>query len=102
MYATGDFIDSSKSFNGDDWSPRTIRYMDYISNDLGKKQWDAIFFALSVFSQRAAKAEAIRNCEPIEPSERVPLPASDPPPPAMNEYLAEYMIPTYWTITFHP
>ena len=85
MYATGDFIDSSKSFNGDDWNPRTARYMDYISNDLGKKQWDAIFLALSIFSQRAAKVEAIRNSEPIEPSERIPLPASDPPSPPRDE-----------------
>ena len=85
MHTTGDFIDSNKPFNADDWNASTVRYMDYISNDLGEKQWNSIFLALSVFSRQSAKAEAIRNCEPAEPSEHIPLPHSDPPSPSCDE-----------------
>ena len=85
MYTTGDFIDSGKAFNADDWNPRTVRYMDYITNDLGEKQWDSIFSALSTFSRQTTKEEVIRNSKPEEEHQRVPLPPSDPPSPPHDE-----------------
>ena len=61
-----------------------MRYMDYITNDLNEKHWNSIFAALSVFSTRAAKEEAVHNSTPEEPHGRVPLPPSDPPSPRGN------------------
>ena len=58
--------------------------MDYITNDLSEKHWNAIFAALSVFSTRVSKEEAKHNSAPEEPRERVPLPLSDPPSPRDN------------------
>lgn len=80
-YATGDFIDPIEPFSADGWGPRTVRYMDYIANDLNEKNWDSIFCALSTFTVRTAKEEAIRNGASEEPYKRVPLPPSDPPSP---------------------
>jgi len=81
MYATGDFIKPAQQFNAEFWGPATIRYMDYITNDLGKKHWNSIFAALCIFSIRVLREEAILNGTPEEPCERVPLPPSDPPSP---------------------
>ena len=55
--------------------------MDYITNDLGERHWNSIFTALSIFAVRVSKEEAIRGSAPKGPSERVPLPPSDPPSP---------------------
>ena len=55
--------------------------MDYIANDLSGKNWDSIFYALSTFTVRTEKEEAVRNGTSEEPRERVPLPPSDPPSP---------------------
>jgi hypothetical protein len=84
MYKTGDFI-AIGHFNADDWGPTTVRFMDYIVNDLGEKHWSSMFSALCSYSAQAAKEEAIRNGAPEEPHERVPLPASDPPSPARDD-----------------
>lgn len=63
--------------------------MDYISNDLGEKQWDSIFSALSSFSRNVVKEEAVKNNTPEVSRGRVPLPSSDPPsPPVTIERLA--------------
>ncbi|KAF9644454.1 hypothetical protein BDM02DRAFT_3131744 [Thelephora ganbajun] len=84
MYATGDFIESKQRFDAEFYNPRTARYMDYIANDLGEKQWDSIFGALSAFSKQTKKEEAVQNGAPEGPQERVPLPLSDPPSPCNN------------------
>ena len=85
MYATGDFIEPTHQFNSEFWGPRTIRYMDYITNDLSDKHWNSIFIALSVFAIRASSEEAVHNGAPEEPSERIPLPPSDPPSPPRDD-----------------
>lgn len=85
MYTTGDFIASGQQFNADSWGPTTARFMDYIINDLGEKQWTSIFSELFSFSAQAAKEEAVHNGAPEEPRERVPLPSSDPPSPARDD-----------------
>jgi hypothetical protein len=59
--------------------------MDYIANDLNEGHWDSIFRALSFFSARAEKEEAVRNGAPEEARERVPLPPSDPPSPPRDD-----------------
>lgn len=84
-YATGDFIEPTQQFNAEFWGPTTTRYMDYITNDLGEKQWNAIFAALSIFAVRVSRQEAIHNSAPEEPCERVPLPPSDPPSPPRED-----------------
>ena len=84
MYATGDFINSGQQFNADSWGPTTAHFMDYIVNDLSEKHWDSIFDALSSFSVRTMKEEAVHNGVPDKPHGRVPLPASDPPSPTRN------------------
>ena len=81
MYATGDFIDAAEQFDADSWGPRTARYLDYIVNDLNERNWNSIFAALSSFTVRVEKEEAVQNGESEEPCERVPLPPSDPPSP---------------------
>ena len=59
--------------------------MDCITNDLGDKQWESIFSALSTFSEEAAKEEARKKGAPKqERRERVPLPPSNPPSPPSN------------------
>lgn len=81
MYNSGDFIRSGQRFDAEDCGPRTVKYMDYISNDLGEKQWMSLFGALSTFSQQMTKEEAVRNNVSKEHSGRIPLPPSDPPSP---------------------
>jgi len=81
MHITGDFIMSAQQFGADFWGPRTVRYMDYIANDLSEKHWDSIFGALSSFSARKEKEDAICNSVSEESHKRVPLPLSDPPSP---------------------
>ena len=83
MYITGDFIESHQRFEADLYGSRTARYMDYISIDLGEKQWNSIFGALSAFSKQVKREEAVQSWAP-EPRERVPLPSSDPPSPCNN------------------
>jgi len=85
MYATGDFIESTQQFNTELGGPRTVRYMDYVANDLSERQWSSIFRALSSFSIRTEKEKAIHNGAPEKPCERIPLPASDPPSPPRGD-----------------
>ena len=85
MYKTGDFVLSGQRFDTEGCGPSTAKYLDHISNDLGEKQWNSIFGALSAFSKRAKKEEAVKNSKPKEPRERVPLPPSDPPTPPHND-----------------
>jgi hypothetical protein len=84
-YATGDFIEPAQQFNAEFWGPRTVRYMDYIVNDLTEPHWDAIFASLTKFSVQTIKEEAVHNNAPEELHERVPLPASDPPSPPRDD-----------------
>lgn len=81
MYATGDFIESGQKFNTELCGPRTARFMDFVSTDLGENQWDTIFISLSAFSRQTTRQQAVDHGEPEAPQERVPLPASDPPSP---------------------
>ena len=81
MYATGDFIESGQQFDASSCGLWTARYMEYIVNDLCENQWDSIFGALSTFSRRVIKEDAVCNSAPEGPRERVPLPLSDPPSP---------------------
>jgi hypothetical protein len=81
MHNSGDFIASHQPFSADDWSPTTAKFMDYIIHDVKDGQWDSLFRLLNAFCARTAKEEAARNGAPNEPSERVPLPPSDPPSP---------------------
>lgn len=85
MYTSGDFIVSGQPFNADSWGPATAKFMDYIAIDLKEKHWHSLFIALSSFSARAAREEALYNGVPVEADERVPLPPSDPPSPPCNE-----------------
>lgn len=81
MYATGDFIESGQRFDAELCGSRTARYMDYIALDLGERQWNSIFGALSAFSKQVKKEEAMKNGVPQGRHERIPLPPSDPPSP---------------------
>lgn len=85
MHETGDFVNSGQRFDADSCGSWTIEYMDYITNDLGEKQWNSLFGALSAFSKQAKKVEAVKKSEPKEPRERVPLPPSDPPTPPHDD-----------------
>ena len=85
MHITGDFIVSAQQFGADFWGPMTVRYMDYIANDLSKRHWNSIFNALSSFSARKEKEEAVHNGVSEESFERIPLPPSDPPSPPHND-----------------
>lgn len=84
MHSTGDYIEPTQPFNAEFWGPRSVRYMDYIANDLNERHWESIFDALSSFSSRSEKEEAVRYGVPEGPQERVPLPPSDPPSPPRN------------------
>ena len=84
MHVTGDFILSVQQFGADPWGPMTVRYMDYIANDLSEKHWDSIFDALSSFSTKKEREEAVGYGTSEESHERVPLPPSDPPSPLHN------------------
>jgi len=81
MFATGDFIESGQQFDASSCGLWTARYMDYIVKDIRENQWDSIFTALSTFSRRTAKEEAVRNSPPEVLHDRIPLPPSDPPSP---------------------
>lgn len=85
MYTTGDFIDPGQKFNTENCGPRTEQFMDLIGTDLGEKQWNSVFFALSSFSKQRAKQDAVEHATPIVPHERVALPPSDPPSPPHDE-----------------
>ena len=85
MYTTGDFVASTQQFGAEFWGPSTAQFMDYLVNDLGQKHWDSIFNALSSFSRRVTKEEAIHNNALEEVDERVPLPLSDPPSPPCDD-----------------
>ncbi|KAF9779254.1 hypothetical protein BJ322DRAFT_1113597 [Thelephora terrestris] len=84
MHATGDFITSGQQFNTEFWGPTTVKFMDYLANDLNEHHWNSIFSALSSFSAKVSREEAIYNNVPEEEEERVPLPPSDPPSPAAD------------------
>jgi len=81
MYITGDFIESREWFDAKSCGHDTAKYMEYIANDLGERQWNSIFGSLSVISKRSMKEQAVENGVPEEPRRRVPLPPSDPPSP---------------------
>jgi hypothetical protein len=85
MYVTGDFIESGQKFNTDLCGPRTERFMDFISTDLGEKQWNSIFIALWSLSKQTAKQQAMDHAVPNVPHERTALPLSDPPSPPRDE-----------------
>ena len=78
MYTTGDFINSNEWFDAKSHGNDTMKYMEYIANDLGERQWNSIFVSLSVFSKQSLKEQALNNGVPEEPRKRVPLPPSDP------------------------
>ena len=81
MHATGDFIASGQQFNTEFWGPTTVKFMDYLANDLNEHHWNSIFSALTAFSTRVVRDEAIHHGVPEEAEEHVPLPLSDPPSP---------------------
>jgi hypothetical protein len=81
MYSTGDFIATNQQFSSDLWGPTMEKFMDYLVKDLAEKHWNSIFSALTFFSARLTKEEAVHSHDPEEMDERVPLPLSDPPSP---------------------
>lgn len=85
MHVTGDFIEPVQRFTSEFWGPSTTRYMDYIANDLNEKHWTSIFYALTSFSARKEREEAVHYSKPEESQERVPLPPSDPPSPPHDD-----------------
>ena len=78
MYTTSDFIESNEWFDAKSCGNNTMKYMEYIVNNLGERQWNSIFGSLSVFSRRSMKEQAMNNSVPEEPRRQVPLPPSDP------------------------
>ena len=85
MYNTGDFIESTEWFDAKSCGNDTVKYMEYIANDLGERQWNSIFGSLSAFSTRCAKEQATKNSVSEEPHRRIPLPPSDPPSPPRDD-----------------
>lgn len=81
MHLTGDYIDSTQSFNAEFWSGRTTLFMDYIANDLTERNWDGIFRGLAAVSNKVPDEVAIQVGALTAEKTRVPLPASDPPSP---------------------
>ena len=67
MYITSDFIESNEWFDAKSCGNDTVKYMEYIANDLGERHWNSIFGSLSVFSKRSMKEQAVKNSAPEEP-----------------------------------
>lgn len=84
-YLTGDFVEPTQQFNAEFSGPATARYMAYIVNDLNDRHWNSIFSALSLFTVRVLKEEAVHSSAPTETHERVLLPLSDPPSPPRDD-----------------
>ena len=84
-FLTGEYVEPEEKFSTNLCGPRTVRFMEYITDDLTERHWDGIFRGLAAMSVKVAKKAAAKVGAPQAPRKRVPLHASDPPSPPAED-----------------